>query len=150
MKIHTKCNNLSQINPVNTTPSYLSTIHFNNIHHLFLGLLSGIFLSRFPPISYMHSFLFHLSYMPSPPNPPWLDHSKYTSTWQIVQIMKLLIMQLSPASCPFILLRFKYPPQHLVPKHPQSMFHSQCQRSSFTPILYHRQNQSCIFYVLCF
>jgi hypothetical protein len=32
---------LSQINPVHTTPSYLSKIHFNIITHLYLGLPSG-------------------------------------------------------------------------------------------------------------
>jgi hypothetical protein len=34
-----------------------------------------------------------------------------------VQIMKLLIMHFSPASCHFLALRFKYPPQHCVFKH---------------------------------
>jgi hypothetical protein len=32
--------------------------------------------------------------MPCPPHPPSLDHSNYT--WRRVQVMKLLIMQLSP------------------------------------------------------
>jgi hypothetical protein len=36
--------------------------------------------------------------------------------------MKLLIMQSSPASCHFLPLRYKYYPQHLVHKHPQSVF----------------------------
>jgi hypothetical protein len=32
--------------------------------------------------------------------------------------MKLLILQLSPTSCHFILLQSKYSPQHPVPEHP--------------------------------
>jgi hypothetical protein len=48
--------------------------------------------------------------------------------------MKLLIMQPSPASCQLIPLRTKYPPQHPVLKHPQSIFFPQCQRQSFIPI----------------
>jgi hypothetical protein len=63
-------------------------------------------------------------------------------TWQRVQIMKLLIMQFSPLSRHFIPLRSKYPPQHLVFKHPQSMFLPFCQRSNFTPVHKHRQNYS--------
>jgi hypothetical protein len=39
-----------------------------------------------------------------------------------VQIMKLLIMQISPTARHFIPLRSKYSPQHPVLKHPQSMF----------------------------
>jgi hypothetical protein len=39
---------LSQINPVHTTPSYLSKIHSNIISHLRLGLSSGLFPSGFP------------------------------------------------------------------------------------------------------
>jgi hypothetical protein len=36
--------------------------------------------------------------------------------------VKLLVTQFSPASRHFISLRSKYPPQHPVLKHPQSMF----------------------------
>jgi hypothetical protein len=39
-----------------------------------------------------------------------------------VQVMKLLIMQSSPASCHFLSLKSKYSPQHPVLKHPQSVF----------------------------
>jgi hypothetical protein len=69
------------------------------------------FLLAFPLMSYIYSW-----YMPCPSHPPWLDHSNYT--WWRVQVMKLLIMQLSPTSCHFISLRSKYSP---VLKHPQSM-----------------------------
>jgi hypothetical protein len=59
-------------------------------------------------------------YMPFPPHPPSVYHYNYT--WRIVQVMKLVIMQLSPASYHFIPLRSKYSPQHPVLKHPPSMF----------------------------
>jgi hypothetical protein len=39
-----------------------------------------------------------------------------------MQIMKLFIMQFFPFCCHLISSRYKYPPQHLVLKHPQSMF----------------------------
>jgi hypothetical protein len=47
---------MSQINQVNTTPSYLSKIHFNIIH-LYLGLPSGLFPSGFS-IKILYPFLF--------------------------------------------------------------------------------------------
>jgi hypothetical protein len=46
---------LSQINPVHTTPSYISKICFNISSNLRLGLPNGLILSGFPPKSYMHS-----------------------------------------------------------------------------------------------
>jgi hypothetical protein len=45
---------LSQIDPIHTIPSYLSSILILSTH-LRLGLLSGSFLLDFPPISYIHS-----------------------------------------------------------------------------------------------
>jgi hypothetical protein len=53
--------------------------------------------------------------MPYPPHPPWLDHSN--CVWRGVQVMKLLIMQLSPIFRHFISLRTKHSPQHPVLKH---------------------------------
>jgi hypothetical protein len=59
-------------------------------------------------------FVLHASH------PPWLHHSYYT--WGRVQIMNLLVMQLSSATHHLISLRSKYSPQYPVFKHPQSMF----------------------------
>jgi hypothetical protein len=58
--------------------------------------------------------------MPCPSLSPWFDHSNYT--WRSVRIMKILIMQLSPASHYFTSLRSKYSPQHPILKHSSSMF----------------------------
>jgi hypothetical protein len=48
---------LSQINPVHTTPSRLSKIHFNIVHPLRLGIPSGLFPSGFPT-NILYAFLF--------------------------------------------------------------------------------------------
>jgi hypothetical protein len=57
--------------------------------------------------------------MARPSHPPLLDYSNYT--WRRVQITKLLIIQFSPFTLHLIPLRSKYPPQHPVLKHPQSL-----------------------------
>jgi hypothetical protein len=89
---------VSQINPVHTTPSYLSKIHFNIPNHLRLVLPSGLFPSGLPTNIlqvYAHLFApFVLHALPS--HPLWLDHSNYT--WRRVQVMKFLIMHFSPIS----------------------------------------------------
>jgi hypothetical protein len=108
----------SQINPIQTIPSYLSKIHFNIIHPYIFVFLVVSFLLAFPPISSMYIHLrFHSCYIPCQSHPPWLDHSNYT--WRRVQFMKHLIMQFSPTSRHFISLRSKYSPQHPLLKHPQ-------------------------------
>jgi hypothetical protein len=84
-----------------------------------LAFLVVSFLLASPPISYMHSSSPHSCYMPCSSHPPWLDHSNYT--WRRVQVMKLLIMQFSPASRHFISLRSKYSPQHPVLIYPKSV-----------------------------
>jgi hypothetical protein len=75
---------LSQIDSVNTTPSYPCKIHFNNVH-------SPTSWSSYLSPSFWLSHLTHSCYMPCPSHHPWLDHSNYT--WRRVQVMKLLIMQ---------------------------------------------------------
>jgi hypothetical protein len=58
--------------------------------------------------------------MPHPSHTPWFDHPN--NIWWSIQVMKILIMQSSPASCNFPLLRSTYSPQQPVFKHPQFMF----------------------------
>jgi hypothetical protein len=48
---------LSQIDPVHTTLSYLSKIHFNIVHPLHLGLPSDLCLSGFPT-NILYAFVF--------------------------------------------------------------------------------------------
>ena len=60
--------------------------------------------------------------------------------WWGVQILKLLVIQISPLLCYRIPLRPKYSPQHPILKHLQPTFLPQCQRPSFTHIQNNRQN----------
>jgi hypothetical protein len=60
----------SQMNPVYTIPVYLSKIHFNNILHLSLILLSGLLPSGFP-LKTLCAILFfsHACNIPFPSSP---------------------------------------------------------------------------------
>jgi len=80
--------------------------------HLRMSLSSGFFPSGFQ-IKILYSFLIsHACYIPLPSRPPSLDHPN--NIWWSVQVVKLLIMQPSRASRPFLPLRFKYSPQYPV------------------------------------
>ena len=58
--------NLGQINSFHALSSYFLTIIFN-IKHLYLGLVSGLFLSGFPTKTLNTSLIFlHTSHMPHP------------------------------------------------------------------------------------
>jgi hypothetical protein len=110
----------SKIDPVHTTPSCLRSILILSTYIRLLIFLVVSFLLAFPPISYMHSSSPHSCYISRLSHPTLLHHSNYT--WRRVHVMNLLIMQLSPFFRQFISLLSKYSPQHLVLKHPQSMF----------------------------
>jgi len=64
----------------------------------------------------------HACYMPNLSHHRWCIHPN-NIRWS-VQVMKLLIMQSSTASCPHLLLRSKYSPRHPVLKHPQPHIHT--------------------------
>jgi hypothetical protein len=88
---------LSQINPPHTTPSYLSTINFTFIIHLYLGFPSDLFPSGFPTkILYAFLFLFIRATCPT----HLIDLILFT--WTRVEVMTLLIMQFSSVSRHFI------------------------------------------------
>jgi hypothetical protein len=108
---------LSQINPVHTTTSHVTSILILSTP-LCLCLPSGLFFAGFPTVI-IYAFLFSPIRATCSAHPPWLNHSNYT--WRGVQVMKLLIMQFPPNSCHFIPLSSKYSLQHPVLKHPQSM-----------------------------
>jgi hypothetical protein len=100
--------------------SYLLKIHSSII----LPSTSGSSAWFFPSGFSMKNFVcvFHPSHacsMPRPSHTPWFYHSD--NIWWSVQVMKLLIMQSSPFSHPFLPLRSKYSSQHPVFKQPQSM-----------------------------
>jgi hypothetical protein len=87
--------------------------------HVWVFLVASFPLA-FPPIIYNRSSSPHSCYTACPSHPSRLDYCNYT--WRRVQITKLLVMQLSSITRHLIPLRSKYPPQHPVLKHPQSMF----------------------------
>jgi hypothetical protein len=108
-----------QINPVHTTPSYLSKINHNIIHPP-VSLSNGLFLSGYPT-NILYAFLyFSYSCHLSCPSHPWLSHSNYT--WRTVQVMKLLALLLYPASEHFMSPLSTYAPQQPVLIQPQPMF----------------------------
>jgi hypothetical protein len=66
----------------------------------------------------------------------------YFKTILSEEYITMSVMQFSPPSCYLIPFRSEYPPQHPIPKHPQSMCLPYCQRRSSAPIQNHRQNYS--------
>jgi hypothetical protein len=88
---------LRHMNPVYTTRLYFSNIHFNIVLHICLALANGLFNSVFPTVTWYLPL--HNLYIAE----RWLDHLSHV--WWRVQVMKLLIVQFSQASCHFIPLR---------------------------------------------
>jgi hypothetical protein len=113
--------------------------------HLCLGLYSGLFISDFPITSYVHCPFSHACYMPCTSHPPWHDDSNYA--WGGAQFVKLLIMQFSPASYHFILLRPKYSPQRLFSNILKSILFPWWETPCLTPIQNHRQNYNFVYFI---
>jgi hypothetical protein len=57
---------------------------------------------------------------------PWFNHTSFI--WRSIQITKLLIMQFSPVSHPFLPVRPKHSPQHPVLKHRQPILLPLCEK----------------------
>jgi hypothetical protein len=101
---------LSSARYIQTTPSQpisLPSILFL-FSHLHLHPPSGLIPSDFPT-EILYSFS-HACYMLHSPHLPWFDRPN--NIWRSMLVMKLLIMQYSPASCHFLSIRSKYSPQH--------------------------------------
>jgi hypothetical protein len=121
---------LSQINPVHSTPSCLSMIHFNSIPHLYLDLvIIYLFLAILPNLCMQFS-----PCMPHvvPTHPPLFNNADYT--WKRVShetlnyaVFSLLLFHLSSV---------KISPQHPVLKTPQSSLN--VKEPSFTAIQNYR------------
>jgi len=106
---------LSQAHPAHNFPPYFPKIHSTPKTSKW-SLTFSIYNQNIVCIS----LIFHACYMPRPSNPPWFDQPN--NTWRKVEVMRLSIKQSSSDSCHFFPLSSKYPPQHPVLKHPQSMF----------------------------
>jgi hypothetical protein len=110
------------INPVYTISSYLSKIHLHIIHAPMTWSSKWSLSSRHSH-QVLYAFLTCPMHATRPANLVFLYLIVLRNyTWRRVQVMKLLIMQFSPASCHFIPLRPKKLPQHPVLRHPQSVF----------------------------
>jgi hypothetical protein len=108
------------VNPVNDTPSYFSTIHFNIIPHLRLGLLNGLFHSD-PPTRTLHAFLFSPMLAACPAHLTPLDLIITIIFWEYLKLLNSSSWFFS-ASYYFTPLGSKYSPQHPVLRH----LHSVC------------------------
>jgi hypothetical protein len=95
-----------QSSPYRPNLSLVRSILMLNIRLRF-GVYSDLFIFSFAPVLYTHSCCMHCTSLP-----PWLYLSNYT--WWTAQVMKLLIMQLSPTSYHFIFRQFRYSPQNPV------------------------------------
>jgi hypothetical protein len=73
-----------------------------------------------PPKSGTRLSFHHTCYVPRLSYYSWFDYTKNILWW--VQVMKFLLMQCSPLSCCLVPLRHKYPSQHPILEHPQSLF----------------------------
>jgi len=100
--------------------------------HLCLDLPSGL-ISRVSPQNNCTRFSSpHTCYMPRPSHSSRFYHPN--NIWWAVQIIKFLVMFLSPLLCHLVRRRPKYSSQHPFLKHPQPKFLPQYERPSFTPI----------------
>jgi hypothetical protein len=103
---------LSQMNFVHTLqPVSLSTLILSSLINP--GFSSGHFPSRFPTKQCMHFSSFACNMIRTSQIPRWS-----------LQIMKIFIMQFSPATCYFLPFRSKYSPQYPVLNDTQSIFFS--------------------------
>src|SRR5215475_13412528 len=135
---------LSQLHTVPTTPSYFLKIHLNIILPSTSWSPQWSLSLRLPHQHPVYtSILPHTRHMPCPSHSSRFYHPHYIG--QGVQIIQLLVMQLSPFPRHLVPLRSKYSPQHPILKHPQPAFLPQRQRPSFTPIQNYGQNYSSIY-----
>jgi hypothetical protein len=118
---------LSQMNPVHTFPPYFPDMHSN------INLLSTLRSSecslpfRFSNQNIIRiSQLSHACYIPRLSHTPWLEQPN--NIWWRVQIMKLLIMQSSPASRHFVNLWTESRTYfvHIFVNHLHTIFHNSC------------------------
>jgi hypothetical protein len=104
---------ISHMNPVRTCQPYFHKIHVNITLPSTPRSLRVVSSPRVSNQNFVRiSHLLHPCYKPHPSHPPWFEHPN--NIRRRLQIMELLIMQLSPPSCHFVLLRSRYSPKHCV------------------------------------
>jgi hypothetical protein len=102
---------LSGMNSVHTSITFLESPCLSYISIYVWVFLITFFLWVFAKTVYCFIFFTGCATYP-----PWRDHSD--NNWRGVQVVKLFVMQFSPASYHFIPLDFKYSPQDPVLKYP--------------------------------
>jgi len=112
--------------------------------HLRLGLTSGLLPSGFPTKT-LYTPLSSPIRATCPAHLILLDFVTCTILGEEYKSFSSSLCSLLQSPLYLVPLRSKYPPQHLVLKHPQPPFLPQCQRPSFTPIQNNRQNYSSIY-----
>jgi hypothetical protein len=97
---------LSKMNPVHTPPPYFPNNQFNIIFSSMPKSYTWFLTFVFSDENLISiSRLSHVCYMRRQSHRPWLYHPN--NIWWSVQVMKLFIMQSSPASCHFLPLSSK-------------------------------------------
>jgi len=90
------------MNLVHNFPKYVSKIYYNIILSSTPRFSEWYLPFRFSNQNFvLISHLSHACYVPRQSYPPWFDRPN--NILRTVQVMKLLAMQFSPASCPFLL-----------------------------------------------
>jgi hypothetical protein len=121
---------LSQLNPVHASPSHFLKVPFNIILPSTLGSPKWSPSVRSPHQNPVCTSLF----------PPYVLRAPPISFFSIWLPEKYFVMSTVPRYAVFSTplsprpLRPKYPPQHPILEHPQSLFLPQCERPSCTPI----------------
>ena len=130
---------LNQHNPVHITTSHLLKIHPNIIHHLHLGLHSGLLPSGFPSKT-LYTTLSLPILATCPGHLILLDFVTRTILVEEYKSFSSSFCNLLHSPRYLVPPRSKYSTQHHIPKHPQIPSLPQSQRPSFTPIQNNRQN----------
>jgi len=135
--------------PYTGSTQYMPPSHFLKVHPNIIfpstpeSSKSSLSL-RFPNQNLVFtSPLPHTCYMPRSSHSSRFDYPN--NIWWGILLSKLLIMHFSLLINHLIPLKVKYSPQHPILKHPQPTFLPQCERQSFTPIRYNKQNYSYIY-----
>jgi hypothetical protein len=123
---------------------YFFKIHWNIIHHLRLGLPSGLFVTQVSPSKLCQHLTSPLTcHMHRLPHSSWFDHPN--NIWCGVQVMKLLFTLFPPLPPTLSQIGPNIFFRHPIFEIPQPIFFPQYDRPSFTPIQNNSQNRTSVY-----